>query len=88
MNFTVIWVTKAEQELAALWLAATDRAAVTQAAHEIDQRLRSDPTSEGESRAENQRVTFVPPLGVLFEIDDGDRKVFVLQVWGFDGFSA
>jgi hypothetical protein len=85
VNFTVLWAPRAEQELAGLWLAAQDRAAVTRAAHEIDQRLGSNPTSEGESRVDVQRVTFVPPLGVLFDVDGGDRKVFVLQVWRFDG---
>jgi hypothetical protein len=42
MNYTVVWVPSAEQELAALWMAAADRDAVTRAAHEIDQQLRTD----------------------------------------------
>jgi hypothetical protein len=82
--FTVVWVIRAEHELAALWLASADRAAVTRATHEIEQRLHRHPQEEGESRGVDQRVTFVPPLGVLFEVDEDDRIVWVLQVWAFD----
>jgi hypothetical protein len=39
MKYTVVWVPSAEQELAALWIAAADRREVTQAANDIDQRL-------------------------------------------------
>jgi hypothetical protein len=39
VNYSVVWVPSAEQELAAVWLAAPDRPAVSAAAHRIDQRL-------------------------------------------------
>jgi plasmid stabilization system protein ParE len=39
MRYTVIWTDPAEQDLAALWMAAPDRKAVTSAAHILDQLL-------------------------------------------------
>jgi hypothetical protein len=64
MNYTVIWDSDAEQELAALWLDPAQRAAVTRAANEIDQRLQADAPNQGESRPHGRRITFVRPLGV------------------------
>jgi hypothetical protein len=39
MSYTVTWTPSAESDLAAVWLAAPDREAVTLAAHQIEQRL-------------------------------------------------
>ena len=36
MSYQVHWVSEAEEELAAIWLKAGDRNAVTRAAHDID----------------------------------------------------
>jgi plasmid stabilization system protein ParE len=83
MIFTVLWTPDAEQELAAVWLSAEDRNAVTSAAHGIDALLRVDPQTRGESRQHEVRVLFAPPLGVDFEVVEGDRTVYVLAVWSF-----
>ena len=84
MRYTVIWVPDAEQELAAIWMAAGDRDAVTAAAHRIDQILRRYPDQKGESRPEGRRILLEPPLGVLFIVQPLDRIVYVLNVWQFD----
>jgi hypothetical protein len=84
MKYTVIWVPDAEQELAAIWIAAADRDAVTAAAHQVDQDLRRDPDTQGESRPEGRRIVLEHPLGVLFTIQPQDRIVYVLTVWHFD----
>jgi hypothetical protein len=81
MRHTVIWTPTAEDDLAALWIAATDRQAVTVAADTIDALLRTDPTTRGESRFDTVRMLRVPPLGVDFEVVDDDRIVYVLSVW-------
>src|SRR5439155_6821334 len=62
MNYRVIWTRRALIELTNLWIAATNRAAVTAASNRIDQRLASDPSSYGESRAESDRLAYEPPL--------------------------
>ena len=83
MIYTVLWTPAAEQELAAIWLGAADRNAITSAAHTIDTLLRVDPETRGESRHDTLRVLLVPPLGVDFDVVAADRTVYVLTVWSF-----
>jgi hypothetical protein len=83
VNFNVVWVPSTAQELADVWLKASDRNAVTQAAFRLDQRLEQDPENEGESRPGNRRVAFEPPLGITFKVDRASRTVRVLRVWRF-----
>ena len=83
MNYSVIWVPSAEQELAAIWLAATDRNAVTRAAHLVEQRLQLDPANEGESRPKNRRITFEAPISLVFSVHVQTRTVRVLRVRSF-----
>jgi mRNA-degrading endonuclease RelE of RelBE toxin-antitoxin system len=80
MIYTVLWRPLAEQQLAQLWLDAADRDATASAADFIDKTLRRDPEEKGESRADNSRVLFVPPLVVLFKVEDEDRIVHVTGV--------
>lgn len=71
----------AEQDLAAVWLAAPDRAAVTAASHEMERRLGTDPLAFGESRGSGvSRVAAVPPLVVWFEVVEDDERVIVHAV--------
>ena len=81
MTYTVLWSRTAENELIALWADQADRAAVTAAADAIDRLLQRNPADQGESRSDSTRVMFLAPLGVLFEIQEKDRKVYVLRVW-------
>lgn len=83
MSYTVTWHAKAENELAAIWMAASDRNAVTQASAELDQQLEDDAGNVGESRAGKRRITFVKPLAIIFEVDEDKRTVVVGQVWEF-----
>jgi hypothetical protein len=43
MTYTVIWEPQAENDLASVWLAALDRAAVNLAAQRLDQELSRNP---------------------------------------------
>jgi hypothetical protein len=81
VRYTVLYRPSAEQHLAAVWMAAPDRDAVRSAANTIDDLLSEDPDQRGESRYENVRILFVPPLGVDFEVNEQDRIVYVLSVW-------
>ena len=83
MKYTVVWVPSAQQRLAAIWLAATDRRAVTAAADRIDKWLAVDPATRGTAVYGTTRELTVPPLGVEFEIMDDDRMVNVLSVWRY-----
>ena len=80
MKYTVVWKSSAEEELASLWMAAENRAAISVAANTIDQALRFDPNSVGESRRDSARILIVPPLVVTFDVLDDDRLVTILWV--------
>jgi hypothetical protein len=81
MKWTVIWKADSENDLTDLWVNANDKAAITAAANRIDVLLRRSPLDAGESRDEDDHVYFDAPLGILFTVDELDRKVFVERVW-------
>ena len=78
---TIRWERGALAELADAWLESNsdERRKIVAAAAEIDRQLLGDPETLGESRTENARLMFIPPLGVLFEVENG--VVSVLHVW-------
>jgi hypothetical protein len=76
VSFAVNWTTTAEAELAQIWLDATDRAAVTSAAFEVDSQLHRDPTRAGESRVRNLRAVIAAPV-IYFVVNDASRRVDV-----------
>lgn len=81
MKYSVAWLSSAEQELTGIWLDAADRAAITRAAHAIDQQLQQDAHIKGESRAGGRRILFELPLVVSFRVDQAAAVVLVSQVW-------
>ena len=81
MKWRVVWVPRAESELAAFWLDADIRNAVSHAANRIDEALLQNPEAVGESREFGLRVTFESPIGVTFRVVPPDRLVQVLDVW-------
>ena len=81
MTFTVVWSPEAEQALAELWIGASDRQAVTDAADAIDVLLRIGPLDVGESRVVNLRILTVFPLSVYYDVREADRLVAVWAVW-------
>jgi hypothetical protein len=84
MTFTVLWSCYAEAKLANLWLRGRNRQAISDAADKIDDTLRENADTAGESRTGDRRVFHEPPLGVMFSVDLADRKVLVLDVWQYD----
>jgi mRNA-degrading endonuclease RelE of RelBE toxin-antitoxin system len=83
MRYSVRWKPNAEQQLAQIWLDATDRPVITKAAHEIDRRLQENPEDEGESRTGDNRVLFETPRAARFRVIPDDWRVDVLGVWRF-----
>ncbi len=82
MKFTVSWKPSAQNDLARMWVAADpeDRQEITLAANTIDKQLMVNPQSLGESRSQDRRILFMPPLVVIFEVLEQDRTVWVLTV--------
>lgn len=68
MRCSVACTKPADGELAAIWIAAEDREAVSIAAHQIERALHEAPLDHGESREHNQRIMFVAPLGVRYVV--------------------
>ena len=84
MKWTVVYLPECEQELANLWLDPVSRADIADAANRIDRLLQRNPDQVGESRdEEGQRIVFVAPLAVLFNVKQDDRLVEVIHVWAF-----
>ncbi|MBX9627862.1 MAG: hypothetical protein K2X82_28950 [Gemmataceae bacterium] len=80
MNFAVVYTPSAENDLADGWLRAPDRNAVSEAADRVDRRLGRDPLNEGESRDDDLRVMFEPPLAVFYTVDVAAATVRVVRV--------
>jgi len=78
-RFTVVWLARATNQLAHIWLDTEERAAVTRAADEIDGTLMHDPEYKGETLAPGLRTLTVHPLRVLFAVREPDRIVEVTR---------
>jgi hypothetical protein len=68
--YVVTWASAALIDLAALWVDADAvlRTAITAAIEQIDTALARAPDDVGESRPDNRRIAFEPPLGFLFRV--------------------
>lgn len=81
MKYTVGWVKLAEDRLADLWMGSRMASQITKSSDWFDNNLAVSPYDIGESRAGNLRIAFQYLLGLLFFVDEGDKKVFVIDVW-------
>ena len=79
MRYTVTWRPSAQDELALLWMEATDREAVRQASDQIDHLLKTSPQTRGNDQ-EGVYELAIPPLHVVFEVSPDDRTVSVTRV--------
>jgi hypothetical protein len=79
MRYTVIWRDTALQQLANIWMAATDRAAVNHAVDDVDAELSDDPDQKGEDYF-GDRYIINAVMWALYHVYPDDRTVHVLQV--------
>ncbi|HEY3395119.1 MAG TPA: hypothetical protein VGK58_20635 [Lacipirellulaceae bacterium] len=79
----IIWRQSALNELAELWVDADAvlRETITMAVAEIDSSLARSPNDIGESRPDDRRIAFEPPLGYIFEVRSLDQQVVISHVW-------
>ena len=80
MRYSVTWNRDAENSLTQIWLEASDRQAVTAAAHRIDRVLSQFPRLVGDDFY-GDWVYIVDSLGVAYSISDADRRVQIIHVW-------
>ena len=69
-RYTVVWPEDIEDEVAELWLDATDRNKVTAAVDAIDKQLAFDAPQQGDELSEGLRALLVPPVKVLFSVNE------------------
>ena len=83
MNWTVIRLDDAEDQLAATYLFALkdDRAAeCTSASERVEALLRTAPKTAGESRGRRGRMLFEKPMAVTFEVHEPEEVAVVPSV--------
>jgi hypothetical protein len=78
--FRVEWEPAAEDELARIWLRASDPLSVTAAQAQADQLLSRDPVKYGRHLSEGLYCLDVPPLVLTYTIDPTKRLVEVTWV--------
>jgi hypothetical protein len=85
MRYTVEGSPNAEGQLAAIWMAAVNREAVTLAAYRLEEALEFDPLRLGESRESSvRRFTSYQMLSIMFEVIEDDKRVLVHGVFAHD----
>jgi hypothetical protein len=82
LNYLVQWSKPALNVVTSAWLNSPSdrRAAITKATAEIERVLAINPAEQGESREGSDRVLFVPPLAIDFEVNESRRVVRILKV--------
>ena len=80
MKYTVVWTDAAQDELADIWIQASDRRAVTTAANEVDRELNIDAHLKGQALGGSRRALHIPPLLISFEVSPDDCLATVLKV--------
>jgi hypothetical protein len=83
MRFNVTWRLDQKQKLVRIWLAASDRRAVSRSADRIEELLADNPVFSG-TEFYGDLMLAVPPIGVIYKISIEDRIVEVVYVWHKD----
>jgi hypothetical protein len=68
-----------DNDLAAIWMAASDRDGVAAASHQIDQLLRFAPDSVGEDCGDHRKLT-IGPLIASYPFSPDDCMVNVIKI--------
>jgi hypothetical protein len=80
MGYSVVWSPQALNQLAAIWLASTNRDAVTAATNAIDVQLENDPHLKSQMLPNGLREIRVSPLRAQFGVDETNRLVGIMRV--------
>ena len=78
--YHVQWIPYSRAKLAAAWLSANNRNAITRAQHVIDQALAKDPKAAGRELSEGLWRIERLPLVAFYEIDDANKTVTVTDI--------
>ncbi|HUY35326.1 MAG TPA: type II toxin-antitoxin system RelE/ParE family toxin [Pirellulales bacterium] len=79
-RYTVVWWPRAEADLAEIWTTTKDRASVSAAANQIDQRLARKPRVWGQQLRDSRFRAEIGTLRVYYRVSDDDRRVEVVGI--------
>jgi len=80
--YSVLWSQKAEDALAESWLDASNRNSISIATAFIETALGQRPFRVGNPLGSSvNRHVVIPPLGIVFDIIEDDKKVIVQSCW-------
>ncbi|QDS98889.1 hypothetical protein [Adhaeretor mobilis] len=79
-NFTVVSLDEATDDLASLWMDATDRDAVSAASDHVESQLADDPFTQSANLGGNLWMYEAPPLRYFYKPSIADRMVTILSV--------
>jgi len=80
VNYRVIWSLRATEELQRLYDSALDQEGVLNAVTRIGLELAAQPETAGESRDQDARILFKPPLIVWYELHERMKDVVIYEV--------
>ena len=84
MKYSVVNVPLADDQLAEIWLKASDRQVVADAFDRIESSLKNDAHLQGQQHPNGWRVITVAPLAVAFRVSEDDRLVTIVEVHRID----
>ena len=79
-RYTVIWQADALDDLADIWLESSNRDRIVSVAESIDLELAVDPFWKSREMSEGLMELVLPPLRILFVINEEDRQVKVYRI--------
>ncbi len=79
-RYTVVYLAEAEDNLIAIWAAATERDQVTESADAADRVLAENPLDSSVYLSEQLRRRDIPPLRFYYEVREDDRLVVISYV--------
>jgi plasmid stabilization system protein ParE len=80
VNYSVEWSGAALNSLAEIWMSleSSARPQLNSAVADVDKLLQFSPAEQGESRDDERRVLFAPPLVITFRVLENKRTVRIV----------
>jgi hypothetical protein len=81
VSYSVRWSRRALDALAEIWLAnPAERNEINHAAESLDRLLGVNPASQGESRGDDHRIVFMPPLVIDVIVHVENEVVRIVKI--------
>jgi hypothetical protein len=80
VKYKVIWHSRAETQMAAIWLASKRPQEIAYAAKRLERLMELHGDIAGESREPNRRVVFSQPLLMYYRIIEKTKTIEIINV--------